>query len=384
MKLEPSTPQKKPVFLLIAAGGFLILAILILTLRNKGGFSVDGKVTSAKRVNFLVHIISDSDKYLFSFYSELYPTEKKAALFFINPLTAFEDDDTTLEEKGKKAPDVLESALEDIFDHSIQYKITLSESNFKHIVDLLGGLELFFEPKSVRFTDKYNRKDRIYNLDGEDCFDVLSHLQDKKALSYIQRLETNESIILTLLEAIYVKKEIITKQKIALIHEKIETNLSLKEWESLVDYFKKEKVNYGVSELPAEPVLRVKKKDEMLKAKSDTVKVAFAKFSSDLKSMYFSDGERARIEVLNGTSKNGLARYGKSLLNDKGLKVLTVDNAWEEDFKNSVILNRSGNTNYTDSISETFQGRKVYYALRKDLGLDATVVLGEDFQGTKE
>jgi hypothetical protein len=383
MLQESPFNQKKPFLLLSIAGGVLILALIVLFFRSKTGVSGDIKFLTPKKSSFLISLVSDKGDYLFSIYAEFYLQEKKAALFFINPLTSFEDE-KTLEDYGKSAPDELYSNLEDIFDHSIQNKIVITETNFRHIIDLLGGIELFFEPKSNRQTERYLRKNRIYNLDGEDCFDVVSYLEDKKLLTYIHRLEIQESAMLTLFENFHQKRDQFTKQNISLLHERIENNLSLREWESFFDFFKKDRIHFGVSELPAEPILRVKKKDEILKANGETVKVAFSKFSSDVRSSYYSDGERARIEILNGTAKSGLARYGKALLNDKGLKVLSVDNAWDANFLKSIILNRSGNTQYTDTISETFQDRKVYFSLRKDLGLDATVVLGEDFQNSKE
>ena len=383
MLQESKEIQKKPYLLLIIAGSVLALALITLLFRNKSGLGSDLKFGLGKRTNVLVSILSDSDQYLFSVYAEIYPQEKKAALFFVNPLTSFEDE-KTLEDYGKKAPGELDSFLEDILDFSIQHKIIIRENQFHAFINLLGGVEFFFEPKSSRITNRYERKNRIYNLDGEDCFDVISYLEDKKMLSYIHRLELQESMVLSILETIHRKPDSITKQKSVYLHEKIENNMDFKEWDSLLDLFRKEKIHIGVSELPAEPILRIKKKDEILKTKSETVKVALTKFLSDVRSSYYSDGERARIEILNGTEKSGLARYGKSLLNDKGLKVLSVDNAWDTNFDKSVILNRSGNTQYTETISETFQGRNVYFSLRKDLGLDATVVLGEDFQNSKE
>ncbi|MCZ8156169.1 MAG: LCP family protein [Leptospira sp.] len=372
---ESVESNKKPMLLLAIAGGVLFLAMAVLFLRNKTNFGADLKIASNKKSNYLISIVSNKDEFLLSLYAEVYFQEKKAAFFFINPLISFEDE-TSLEDVGKKAPSEVYSSLEDILDHSIQNKIVIREKDFVQIIDLLGGMELFFEPKTSKYSSKYFRKKRIYNLDGEDCYDVISALEDRKLLTYIHRLEVQESIMLTLFETIHQKKDLVTKQKVSLLHERIENNMSLKDWETFFDFFKKDRIHFGVSELPGEPIARVKKKDEILKTNPETIKVAFSKFASDVRSSYFSDGERARIEILNGTGKSGLARYGKALLNDKGLKVLTVDNAWDANFEKSIILNRSGNTQYTDAISETFQGRKVYFSLRKDLGLDSTIILG--------
>lgn len=382
-----NNPRKKGInskTLLVIAGVFFVFALVSLIIRSKGNFSFDQKLTQSKRLPLLLSVLEENQNLLFSVYIEFYPQDKKAALFFINPKTSFEDNDKTLTDKNDSAPSYLKSNLEDSLNQSIPYKIILSKIQFQNWISILGGLEFFFEPRSGHITKRYDRKINNYVLDGEDCFDWMNSLADEKIISYIKRLEVQETVILTLLETFHSKKETISKSDVQVLFGQMETNLDLKEWESLVDFLKKERIHFGVSELPGEPTLRSKQKDEILKAKQETIKVAFFKFSEDIRSPSFAEGERARIEVLNGTAKNGLARYGKVLLNDKGLKVLSVDNAWDTNFKTSVILNRSGNTQYSDTISDTFQGRKVFYALRKDLGLDATVILGEDFQSSKD
>ncbi|MCW7509025.1 LytR C-terminal domain-containing protein [Leptospira levettii] len=370
--------------LLIIAGAFFIFAILFLILKSKTGFSLDQKFSQSKRMPILFSVLGDKEEYLFSLYAEFYPNERKAALFFVNPKTSFDDGEKSLKEKGNSAPSYVESVLEDTLDSNIPFKIVWTKEQFQNWVNLLGGLQLFFEPKSLHITKNYNRNKESYVLDGQDCFDWMSSLSDDSMISYFRRLEIQETVMLTLFETIHEKRDSLSKQKLTYLHGQMTTNLSSKEWETLIDFLKKEKIQFGVSEVPGEPVLRPKYKDQILKANEETIKVAFYKFSGELRSPSFSEGERARIEVLNGTAKNGLARYGKVLLNDKGLKVLTVDNAWDSNFKSTVILNRSGNTQYTDLISETFQGRKVFFSLRKDLGLDATVILGEDFQNSKD
>lgn len=370
-------------FLFLTTSAICLIAIVLFAYRHFGGFGSETKIATAKKITFLIHLQSDSDEMIFSVFLELYPREKKAALFFINPLIAFENETESLLEKKGGAVGVLEKQMKDTLGASPTYTVSVSESGFRKAIDLFGGIEIFLDPKSPSETHSYKRMKALYTLDGEDAYDYASFLPDQKTLSYVQRMDRQESLFLTFLESFHEKRESISKANILYLHGLFKSNIPTKDWETLCDYLKKERIHYGISELPGEPILRAKSKDEFLKAKQETVKVAFQKFSSELRSVYFSDGDRARIEVLNGTAKNGLAKYGKSLLNEKRLKVLSVGNAWGSDFSKTMILDRSGNTMYADMISETFQGRKVYHVLRKDLGLDASVILGEDFQGNR-
>ncbi len=370
-------------FLFLATSVICLIAAVLFAYRNFGGFGSETKIVSAKKITFLIHLQSDSDEMIFSVFFELYPKEKKAALFFINPLIAFENETESLLEKKGDAVGVLEKQLKDTLGVSPTYTVSVSETGFRKIIDLFGGIEIFLDPKSPSETLGYKRMKVLYTLDGEDAYDYISFLPDQKTLSYVQRMDRQESLFLTFLESFHEKRETISKANILYLQTLVKSSIPSKDWETLFDFLKKERIHFGISELPGEPILRTKSKDEYLKARQETVKVAFQKFSSELRSVYFSDGDRARIEVLNGTAKNGLAKYGKSLLNEKRLKVLSVGNAWGSDFSKTMILDRSGNTFYADMISETFQGRKVYHVLRKDLGLDASVILGEDFQGNR-
>lgn len=379
----PNRKQIPTKWILTAAFLFFFLAIGSYTVRSCSGFGGERRLQSVKRIPILFSLLGKDEILLFSVYAELYPADKKLALFFINPLTSFSGE-TTLADKGKRAPSFLESELEDILDTKIAFRFVWTKEQFAHWINLIGGLDLFFEPKTRLPSAQYLREKSQYIVDGEDAVDWISSGDTKTALSSLRRLEIQESVFLSFIMSLSEKKNSLPKSILQNLYAQTDTNASEKEWDSLWELFQSEHLLCAVSELPGEPMSRPKTKDEILKANGETVRVAFVKFAQEIRSSSFGDGERARIEILNGTPKNGLARYGKLLLNERGLKVLTVDNAWDSNFKTSVILNRSGNTSLSHKISETFQGRKVFFALRKDLGLDATVILGEDFQNSKE
>ena len=83
---------------------------------------------------------------------------------------------------------------------------------------------------------------------------------------------------------------------------------------------------------------------------------------------------------MNGTEINGLAKRVKSALNEKRIKVLSTDNAWSLDHENTVIIDRSGNPEYAYKIAEVLGTKNIKHIIDKEVGLDTTILLGEDFE----
>ena len=106
----------------------------------------------------------------------------------------------------------------------------------------------------------------------------------------------------------------------------------------------------------------------------------FSKVASYLSSGDYNIGDLARTEVLNSTETNGLAKSVKSILNENSIKVLSVGNGWNSSENKSIIIDRSGSTEYSYKIAKLLGIKSVYHLINKDFGLDTTVILGEDFE----
>lgn len=377
--------KKKPQIILLSIAGLLLLFSFGLYIsRQMGHLKLDKQITQLRKVTILTHALSDGNDYYFSVLVSLYPKEKKAALFFINPLSQFETETASLEKLKSGAIKTVEKELSKTLGFSPNYSITVKEDSFKRIVDLIGGLPIYFDPKTTLSSDRYNRPlGGSYYLDGEDAFDYLTYLPSKKGLEYVYRLEKQESAILTFYSQVFKNKDSIKKQLLSYIFTLLNTNLEESEFATLLDFLSNEEIYFGISELPGE-LQAVPKTDEfVLKISSDTAKVAYKKFEADVLSEFFADTERTRTEVLNGTEVNGLAKRAKSTLNERRIKVLTVENAWNSNFKETIILDRSGNTKVSTKVSEALGSQNLFYVIRKELGLDVTIVLGEDFDKSK-
>lgn len=316
-----------------------------------------------------------------SMFVTLYPTEKKVGLFFLNPLLIF--DETKIEKLGSEAEKTLEKELEKITDRKIDYKLLITERNFYRIIDIMGGLPVYFDPILLKKTSgSYERKVGEYILSGEEVADFVKLKSPESPIDYLERLWSQETIALILYDHLKSIQKSVRKEWIVLFASFFDTDLLPEEFISLFNYIMESHLILYVSEMPAEPITVTdgKNKKVLLKVKEEVASIAYSKFISDLRSEDFADGEFARTEVLNGTEINGLAKSVKSLLNDKRIKVLSTDNAWTLNQENTIIIDRSGNPEYSYKIADVLGVKGIKHIIDKEVGLDTTIILGEDFE----
>lgn len=378
------TKNKNQFLLPSIAATILVLSVVLYVSRQMGNFKLDKQITQVKKVTFLVHGLSNGNDYLFSVLVSMFPKDKKIGLYFVNPLSVMGSESEPLLKLKSGAPKTVERELERILGFSVNYSFTIKESQFKKLVNLIGGLPVYFEPKTNIQSSLYDRPTSdYYTLDGDDAYEYLTYLPSQKAPDYVYRLERQESAFLTLYEELRKKKDQIRKGWINIAYSWLDTNMDESEFGNLLEFLLTEPLYFGVSELPGE-LQGVPKSDSfVLKIHSDVGKIAYKKFEADLLSEFFADTERARTEVLNGTPINGLAKKAKSLMNERRIKVLSVENAWSDSMKTSLVLDRSGNTKLSHKVSESLNDMPVFYVIRKELGLDVTVLLGEEFEKSK-
>ncbi|MBK8397558.1 MAG: LCP family protein [Leptospiraceae bacterium] len=341
---------------------------------------IDKKLVKPNPITFLLCGFSENKDMSLALYATLFPTERKLALFFINPFISFD------EERLEKMPDPMQTLtkeLESITDHKVDYKLSITESNFLKIIDILGGLPIFFDPGLIRKnSDNYERNIGEYLLSGEEIRDFLRLKNPDNPSEYLERLWSQETVALILYDRIVQMQKEMKKQWLLLFANFFTTDLLPEEFVSIFNYIQEGHIVIYISEMPAEPITTTdgKTKRLQLKVKEEVASIAYSKFISDLRSEDFADGEFARIEILNGTEINGLAKRVKSALNEKRIKVLSTDNGWALNQETTVIIDRSGNPEYAYKVAEVLGTKNIKHIIDKEVGLDTTILLGEDFE----
>lgn len=279
---------------------------------------------------------------------------------------------------GENLADYLPRHLEDITRHSVDFTINLTEENFIRIIDVLGGLNMYFDPYSYQASLEYKRNIGEYLLFGHEVVDAMTLKDSNEPIEYINRLNIQQSVLFYLYDYLQKNQDTFRKEWLAFFSTLFDTDLSIEELTSIYNFILENHFIFMISEVPGDLILD--KEKSVLLIDKETAKKSFERFEADLLDEEFPYEGIAKIEVLNGTHIQGLARRVKSFLNVKRFNVLSASNAWSQNQKISRVINRSGNSEYAYKISEILGIKKVHHVITKENGMDTTILLGENFE----
>jgi LCP family protein required for cell wall assembly len=91
--------------------------------------------------------------------------------------------------------------------------------------------------------------------------------------------------------------------------------------------------------------------------------------------------EAARITILNGTRKDGLAAMAKRYLNDNGFNVVQISNAEKRDYNTTVLVDMAGKPATVDWLSQRFnvQPSNIRQNPTIERESDIRIILGQDW-----
>ena len=89
------------------------------------------------------------------------------------------------------------------------------------------------------------------------------------------------------------------------------------------------------------------------------------------------------VEVLNGTRTPGLAGRARDLFQSYDMEVMAPNNADNDQYQNTVVLDRKGNLDVAKKVADLIRCTRVFSKpdAQIDQAVDVTVILGKDFDG---
>jgi len=92
-----------------------------------------------------------------------------------------------------------------------------------------------------------------------------------------------------------------------------------------------------------------------------------------------------QLDVQNGTNENGVASKFTDYLRKNGIDVVEIGNYKSKDIERTLVIDRSGDKNKVKKIASTLgvSDKNIIQQLNNSLYLDATVVIGKDFNELK-
>lgn len=92
---------------------------------------------------------------------------------------------------------------------------------------------------------------------------------------------------------------------------------------------------------------------------------------------------KIRVEVLNGSGVAGIGTRFAARLREDGFNVVTVKNADKSNYKQTVVIDRCGNTDSVDRIGRTVHGLvsspRIQHKVESGATVDLTVIVGQDY-----
>jgi hypothetical protein len=93
-------------------------------------------------------------------------------------------------------------------------------------------------------------------------------------------------------------------------------------------------------------------------------------------------GRRLRIEILNGTGRNGLAQEAATALMEKGIDVFKTGNADHFSYEQSILISRKKCPQF-EQLGKILGCDRTVEQLQEGSLVDATLILGADFNELK-
>jgi anionic cell wall polymer biosynthesis LytR-Cps2A-Psr (LCP) family protein len=380
---------------LLLAGG---IAFAVLALKSD---PLEESISGDRPVNTLFGI-ENGNKPLSSYVFMYYPATKRAAVFdipgslglLVQKINRVDRIDTVYEPQ-RVAP--YEQEIEALLGVDISFSIVFSMENLGNIVDLIEGVEIFipsaveiYQDEPILFPSGVTRLDGdkarlyiTYELPEENT-DLTNSRRQRFFMGLIKRLgEQNESL-----------KNV---QAARVFQSLLKTGMSQRTRQRLFDEFAGidadrvsiQSVGGNIKEVSGQDLIIPLLAGNVIK---DIVRQSLTALTRPVEG---SLGERIiTVEILNGTMENGLAGRTAELLQGFGYDIISIGNADNNDYGQTLIIDRSGIEEVVRDFAGIIRCRNIRFdALSHeseevdiniqnfDYQSDFTLILGKDFNG---
>ena len=380
---------------------FLIIGVLITsTVFIVSILKPESDIIQRDRVIHSLFVIEENAKPLSTYVLMYYPANKRATIFdipgdlglILQKLNMVDRIDALYDSRSIED---FQEEIEKLLDIEISFSFIINLDNLGKIVDLIEGIDILI-PTQV---EQYDRAEPILfppgltRLDGDKV---------KSYLTYVLTDDTRESInsrrqrlFLGLLRRLREQNEMLKTPSISqLYHSLLKTNANKRTFTRIfdeytginIDRLSVQTVSGSFRDISGQMLLFPTYNGNLIK---DIVRKTLGSLT------LIDQGESERVfsvEVLNGTTANGLAGRTAELLRDFGYDVVTVGNADSNDYDKTIIIDHSGSIQMVQTFADIIRCKNIQYEapeIKKsddeiynfEYRLDFTVIIGRDFDG---
>jgi polyisoprenyl-teichoic acid--peptidoglycan teichoic acid transferase len=280
-----------------------------------------------------------------------------------------------------------QTIIEGILGTNIQYFLNIDYSNVEPLTDLLGGIEIFI-PEPVEFID--GEEENLLPsgnvlVDGKKVLTFLSYKGSADTIETIS--DRRQNFVKTILNRMSEQWQYLVKPQVfSMLWNFIETSMDKQSFISFIKLLGSNSIQPDRQRVMGNErlvdnqlllfphfegkLLRQQMEQRLEAIQSDTIENG--------------DGVTITLEILNGTTVNGLARRTKDIYESfQGFNVVAFGNAGRNDVAETLILDRTGITERAERVAEIIGCNNITTDIDEMSESDAqvTVVLGKDFNG---
>jgi anionic cell wall polymer biosynthesis LytR-Cps2A-Psr (LCP) family protein len=283
----------------------------------------------------------------------------------------------------------LRRKTEQLVKAPIPFHIVLSYDHIANIVDLLGGIELFISNSIDSESGEVRTllPSGSVTLDGDKALQYLEYadpLEDD-----MERVGRQQKFLQSLFRRIGqpATQDLLGDPAAnALFKSYLQTNISSRGVDSLVRELGRLDPDHLVFQRVMGSLRQVEgvKGDVLLPHyEGALIRETLSQMSQAIRSQApaATESVTVRIEILNGTGLDGLARRTKALYESFGFEVVSFGNADNDRYVNSVVLDRRGDMDAAKRAADIIHCDRVQAQPNASSDADVTVILGRDFDG---
>jgi polyisoprenyl-teichoic acid--peptidoglycan teichoic acid transferase len=337
-------------------------------------------------------IFSDGEKALFFEVFFYNPETRKGSLFYVPPnlgsviatINRVEGIDV-LYRRTNVLP--LRRKVEELLGVPIHGVIDIGFDEAGRLVDLMGGVDVFI-PNPVNLALQGHRvllPSGSVLLDGDKARDFISY-QDPLETD-ADAIGRRQKFLQALLKGLGENKAFLLQRgPFSMLCSLLRTDLPGRALSSLVAEMGRfdsermvlQRVLGTTRSVDARDLLFPHQDGELLK---QAVKQAMAANASN--EFVPPDALTITVEVLNGTKTAGMANRARDLFQSYDLEVMAPNNADNDQYLNTVVLDRKGNMDNAKKVADIIHCTRIFSKPdpQMDQAVDVTVILGKDFDG---
>ncbi len=348
---------------------------------------LESRLKEGEPVSVRLALINDADSDALEYLAQMiiFPDKNIVLFYFLNTDAKLDPDGTPVR---RMSPDSADRFREFTGSRSDFY-LTLTSGSLKKLFDLTEGAKIFQEKPLVFEGARYQYPAGALEMHGDHTVEYLLYRKKEpdialQHLTGVDRIYRAESVLLNLIwrGADYysrIKNQALWMFAVSLIR----TDMEPAELKALAEFLTGPDIRSAVTEVPLSEVPGEKDRfGRPLKALMVSGDRAASHYESVTASIRDKSLFKApfKTDILNGTETAGLARRAGQFISGQDIKVLSIDNYDPKPLKDSFIIDRSGNSVFSSRLLKiTSLSPDRLYTVRAPSDVDATLLLGEDF-----